>query len=285
MMDNNEFLYGIYASLEGVRYDVLGKSVLGREIRRYRFGENAKILLCAGVHAREWITVLLAVRLALKEKDACFDLIPCLNPDGTELAVNGISSVNDEKIRKNLIKVNGGEDFSLWKANARCVDVNVNFDADWGEGLKNVTSPAPGNYIGRYAGSEPETQAAVKALKKNYALVTCYHSLGEVVYWGYESNFRHYKEAKEYAEYLGYGLMRSEYSSGGMKDYYALNYDGLGLTAEVGEDVFGHPYPVDRLEDLEKKHEGSVKLLASLGERIYGRIHGSGSCRSGKSVQ
>ena len=269
------FTEEIYEKLDKLApCEVLGITELGREIRRYSFGKGGKILLTAGVHGREWITVLLLTELAEREKDLSFDLIPCLNPDGTELAKEGLQSVGERKMRLALKKMNGSADFSQWKANARGVDINVNFDADWGEGKFNVTTPGAANYIGTSPVSERETQAAVKALMKGYALIACYHSLGEEVYWGYESNFRHYKEAKEYADYVGYRLRRSEHSAGGMKDYYALRYGGLGLTVEVGEEIYGHPYPVERLDTLVQKHEGSLAKLVALGERIDGRIHG-----------
>lgn len=257
--------------------ETVGKSVLGREIRMFRFGNNPKTLIFGGIHAREWITVLLLSELAEREgKNAKygFDLVPCLNPDGMSLCLDGIGSVPDEKLGKELIKINGGADFSQWKANARGVDLNVNFDADWGEGRYNVTEPAPANYIGREPFSEPETRAAASLMQRGYSLVVSYHSLGEEIYWGYESNFRHYAEAKEYAEKVGYRLKRSENSSGGLKDFYALSYDGLGLTVEVGEEKEGHPYPEEKLTSLVKRHEGSIELLTSLGERINARLYG-----------
>ena len=64
------------------------------------------------------------------------------NPDGVALALGGLSSVKEPSRADFLRGLNGGEDFSLWKANANGVDLNVNFDARWGAGIKNVFSPA-----------------------------------------------------------------------------------------------------------------------------------------------
>ena len=264
----------------------IGSSVLGREIMLFRFGENAKTLLTGGIHAREWITVLLLTELAKNAKPKSgYDLAVCLNPDGMSLCIDGLWSVEDDKTRELLLTLNNGkEDFSQWKANARGVDLNVNFDADWGEGLYNKTEAGSANYIGKKPFSEPETRAAANLLKRNYSLVASYHSLGEEVYWGYESNFRHYKEAKEYADYIGYTLKRSENSTGGLKDYYALKYEGLGLTVEVGEDKYKHPYPEKKLRKLIKKHKGSIELLTELGERIDERLHGGSDKGGGESL-
>lgn len=274
MMKLNAKLAQCYEKLSRVAVsETIGKSVLGREIKMFRFGIAPKIVIFGGIHAREWITTLLLTELALKERNLAFDLIPCLNPDGMSLSIDGLSGVPDS-LRSELIEINGGKtDFSLWKANARAVDLNVNFDADWGEGRQNETRKSSANFIGDAPESEAETRAAVEVLRNEYALCVSFHSLGEEIYWGYESNFRFYKEAKGYAEYVGYELKRSEHSSGGLKDYYALNYDGLGLTVEVGEEEYGHPYPETELEKLVKKHEGSIKILTEIGESIYDRLH------------
>ena len=261
----------------------VGETEAGRSILLFRFGQTPKILLCGGIHAREWITSLLLVKLAEREGDGlAFDLLPCLNPDGAELCRRGIGSVPVGMRAR--VEAIGGSGFSGWKANLRGVDLNVNFDADWGEGKYNVTHPAPSDYIGKYPESEKETQTAVRVLRYGYALINCYHSLGEEVYWGYEHNFRHYAEARAYADAVGYKLKRSDGSAGGMKDYYALTYPGLGLTTEVGEERYGHPYPTERLEILVKRHAGSLRLLTQMGEKIDGRIRASGTGRSKESL-
>ena len=78
------------------------------------------------------------------------------------LAKYGLDTVKEENARKQLLNINkNSEDFSLWKANARGVDINVNFDADWGEGRYNLTYPSSANYIGKDANSEEETRAIV----------------------------------------------------------------------------------------------------------------------------
>lgn len=244
---------------------------LGYKIPFVHIGKGkAKALIIGSIHAREHITTTL-----LNELIGCYDAkipidyIPMLNIDGVMLATNGLNIVKDQCLRRKLLELNAqNKDFSLWKANIYGVDINVNFDADWGEGEQNITYPWSENYIGETANSEIETQFIVDVLKNNYPLVAAYHSKGELVYWGYEHNFRHYKYAKKFADKVGYELTRSEGSAGGLKDYYALNYKGLGITVEVGEDKYPHPYPVSELNNLIKKHLGSIELLAQMGEEI-----------------
>ena len=266
--------------------EIVGISRLGRDIPLYHSGKDAKVLLVAGTHAREHVTCEVLKELAREEgKGLSVDYLPLLNIDGVLLARYGLASVGNAFLRRKLVSLNkGSENFSLWKANAFGVDINVNFNADWGEGKYNETIAGAENYIGIAPQSEPETQCAVEVLKRKYSLVVSYHSLGEEIYWGYENNFRHYDVAKKYADHVGYKLKRSEHSCGGLKDYYALTNDGLGLTVEIGEETYGHPYPENRIGLIMEKHRGSLKLLCQLGEEIYDRIYAGSVFGGAKGV-
>ncbi len=259
-----------------MKKEIIGYTRFGREIPLFRSEKGrADVLVVGGVHAREHITGDL-IRL-LMEENANIDCIPVLNIDGAELVKNGSASVSDRAWRKELIRLNGGEDFSQWKANGVGVDINVNFDADWGEGEKNATKAGPSDYIGAFCESEPETHAVCEAIRRGgYSLVIAYHTLGEEVYWGYEWNYRHYEQAKRAAEKLGYPLKRSEKSCGGLKDWYSLHFDGLGLTIEVGKDEWGHPCPNEKLKELYLVHRGSFALWEEIGGEIARKIHERG---------
>ena len=67
--------------------------------------------------------------------------IPMTNPDGVRLAQEGAGFIRNKELKKNLLQINGGPDFSLWKANINGVDLNTNFDARWGQGKRNVFFP------------------------------------------------------------------------------------------------------------------------------------------------
>jgi len=259
----------------------IGKTFLGRNIPLFRIGDGAPLfLIIASVHAREHITTDLTMELVKNYKgDACFDFIPMLNIDGVLLAKYGLNSVADEEIKKRLLSINkGNADFSLWKANANAVDLNVNFDADWGKGLSNVTYPAPENFIGSAPNSEIETKSIVKLLKSyRYPLILCYHSKGEEIYFGYKENESFRVEAEAVANKLSYALKKSDNSAGGIKDFYAKNFLGLGLTIEVGEDRFSHPYPLSELSTLVKKHDGTLELYAEIGGKIARSLYERGT--------
>lgn len=262
--------------------DMIGKTRLGYDIPLVRVGkESADTLLVCSVHAREHITTELLFAL-LNGTDLSFDFLPVLNIDGVLLCKYGAEFIKDAALRSYLYGVNGGnKDFSQWKANVYAVDINVNFNAGWGSGAQNVRYPSPANYIGKKPESEPETQAAARlADSGKYAQIICYHSKGEVIYWGYGNNYLHYSEAKRLADTLNYELTTAKNSAGGMKDYFDLKSSGLGLTVEVGSDKFPHPYPIEELGNLIKRHAGSLEVIYDNGKRIAEKIYGRSSVRS-----
>ncbi len=244
---------------------IIGYSRLGREIPLFQTGEgDAVVLLVGGIHAREHITCDLVQ--ALSTETGC-DVIPCLNPDGRAI-VRG-----EEKPR---IPFSG--DLRQWKANALGVDLNVNFDAEWGKGVSNVWKAGAENYVGPCPESEPETKAVCALIRqKRYPVVVSYHTLGEEVYWGFGDNYRYRQEALLYADKIGYPLKKSVGSAGGLKDWYCKNFSGLGLTVEVGRTEWGHPCPPERLEEILKKHRGSLVLLERIGRKIARENDGRGN--------
>lgn len=238
-------------------------------------------LLVGGVHAREYITSYLLFELIKRYNgDYRIDCAPALNIDGVLLSRRGESLFpKNSRCYGNLVELNGGEDFTLWKANIRGVDLNTNFDAEWGTGASNVRYPAAENYIGPFPGSEKETTAIVDRLEEyNYDIVVAYHSKGEEVYYGFGGDFSGKAYGERVAAHLGYQLKTTPNSAGGLKDYCVLN--GIfSLTIEVGEDCYPHPYPMKELPSLIEKHQGSLELFAEIGVELAGRINEKGDSR------
>ena len=252
-----------------------GKSLYGYPLAAASKGKRAPggVLVVGTVHAREHITAKLLSELAAEyDGDYPIDVVPCLNPDGAILATEGAEAFTLKAAdRLSLLRINDGSwDFSKWKANLRGVDLNTNFDAGWGKGESNVFKPSPENYVGPYPGSEPETQAAVRLMAEGrYALVVAYHSKGEEVYWGFGGYADYYAESAAVAERLGYTLKRTPRSAGGLKDYWIAKYRLPGLTVEVGEDKYPHPYPEDRLPELIKRHKDIFGLYAEIAKKVW----------------
>ncbi|MDE5990307.1 MAG: hypothetical protein K2H36_01850, partial [Clostridia bacterium] len=139
---------------QGAEIFDIGYTLLGRPIPCIFKGSKTggQTLLHASIHAREWVTTPLVIEMMKNYAgDHGVWCVPMVNIDGVLLVQQGLSSIPEQSLKDFLLNVNGGSaDFSLWKANARAVDLNVNFNARWGEGAQNVTYPSPANYIGQY---------------------------------------------------------------------------------------------------------------------------------------
>ncbi len=251
-----------YAAFGGKK-SVIGRSVEGRAIYALHIGSEGgpQLLAQYAIHGREWITGLLAlthVRRGLARGGAW--IVPLSNPDGALLSETGIESVSKSR-RQKLIQINKKEDFSLWKANAEAVDLNVNFSARWGTGKRNVRAPASENYIGPAPFSEPETRALrdfTRAVMP--ALTVSFHTKGEVIYWQFfqpaADRVRDRRLAGVLSVATGYPLGDEGQSAGGYKDWCIAELRIPAFTVEVGADHLAHPIGrealpalIDRLED------------------------------------
>ena len=239
---------------------VLGKTKFNRKIYAVEKMVNKNLstaVLVAGIHAREWITTELLVEFINRNIFKTIThfntaLILMANPDGVELSINGMKNF-EEKYRKKLLKINGTNNFSLWKANARGVDINNNFDADFKKHNK-ATKPSSYGYAGKCAESERETKAIVSYLKKiNPFIVLSYHTKGEEIYFEYFQNkdllVRDRVIAENFQNSTGYIIKNVEsVSSGGLKDYVVSHLKIPSLTIECGSDELEHP--ITKLNDI-----------------------------------
>ncbi len=97
----------------------------------------------------------------LKEKGVI--IIPCVNPDGMEIVAHGaVGAGNYAGLVERVCA-----DTSSWRANARGVDLNLNFSLGFTETKKiaegcGYTSPGPYFYAGKVPESEPETRSLVR---------------------------------------------------------------------------------------------------------------------------
>lgn len=197
---------GIISALRG-RYGFLeampiGQSVQKREITGIILGAGRdRILYTAGFGGWDWLSTFLLLRFC---EDLCIELekggsivdisitealsgrslvfIPQVNPDGADIAVHG-SGAAGEYAR--LIRESDGNNPGVWQANARGVDISLNFNAGWEEANQNQ-----GLSVGRWGGelpeSEPETSAIVGLCNRaKFRHVLSFHSRGDSIYWKY----------------------------------------------------------------------------------------------------
>jgi g-D-glutamyl-meso-diaminopimelate peptidase len=270
----------LISELDGIRFiphNEIGRSVCGQPIYAFFVGKNnavktletgtpatKRILVTGGMHAREWITTLVVIELAKKyfklSKKQKFGaeiiFIPLTNPDGVRLEMDGLTPFFDGK-REFLLTVNSGStDFSQWKANANAVDINVNFDANWGGGSQNVFEPAPANYVGPYPESEPETQTLVNFVNRIRPTDSiAFHSKGNVIYYGFDQLPEWQIErdkviADDLGQVTGYTPVQSINSAGGLTDWVALTSAAPSFTAEVGSPEIPHPIDETHLPEI-----------------------------------
>lgn len=261
----------------GAKIGTIGYSEYGAAIPYIRIGEGKPIIIVtAAIHARENITAALALDMAEYAAGAEFVgslyFIPIVNPDGARLTETGADAFGAENAAF-LLKANGGNpDFSLWKANGKAVDLNVNFDAGWGEGRQNRFAPGPESYVGERPFSAAETRALrdfTLAVKPDCTLSL--HAKGRIVYWYFrqrgEVKARDRRLAEFIAENIGYSLGADfTDSAGGYKDWCVEELGISAFTVEVASDYLSHPLPDDALTPDERVALVSlpIKLLAEL---------------------
>lgn len=256
---------------------VIGKSLFGRNIYAIKIGNGSPVGLAQyAMHGREFITTELAFAQSAYGLDrGSFWVIPLVNPDGALLSQIGLDSVENATDRERLLRWNNGKkDFSLWKANGRGVDLNVNFPARWGTGIKNVRFAGAENYIGKEPFSELETQALknfTERIKPDYTI--SYHTKGEEIYWHFHQSTHTYPRDKRLAKVLslstGYPLAYAKGSVGGYKDWCIDALKIPSFTIEVGLDSLPHPIREEGLSDIIEKNgkslydltEGYLRLL------------------------
>ena len=258
-----------YQSFQGEKR-VIGKSLCGRNIYAVKIGAGAPTGIAQyALHGREFITAKLAfLHAKMGLNKGSFWIIPLANPDGALLSQIGLSAISSEKRKKRLLALNGGnKDFSLWKANARGVDLNVNFPADWATGVKNVFARGAENCVGDFPCSESET-LALKAFTEEISpdYTVSFHTKGEEIYWRYGQSGELLRRDRRLASVLskatGYPLKETFGSVGGYKDWCIQTLGIPAFTVEVGKDEWAHPLGANALQDIAEKNRFAVYDLS-----------------------
>lgn len=229
----------------------IGQSLEGRKLYAIRQGNGGKRIFFHGAHhGMEWLTAKLLTAFAkdLAEdtfhtkqllKNCTLYLVPMVNPDGIEIAAQGIS----------------------WQANARGVDLNHNYDALWhlskqAEKDYGITGPGPTRFSGTFPESEPESHAIANFTRQNsFDLTIAFHSQGEVIYWdfcGYapEESLVYGKRFEAVSPYR-LDVPDGIASYGGYKDWFIRTYQKPGFTVEIG--IGKNPLPMEDFPDIYQK--------------------------------
>ena len=286
--ERSKIINFIREKYEFVEVGTIGKSVLNRDIDFLKIGSSKKIILWLGAfHGMEWLTILVLLKFFEKIcsyiqsgenlygidfkkvfKEKSLVVVPCVNPDGVEIALKGGISAGEYKHAVNLIS--GGKT-DYWQANVRGVDLNHNYNANWEElhdlEIKSgITGASMTRYGGKTYESEPETKSVVNFCRNNpveYAIA--FHSQGEEIYYGFDGKIP--KNSEKIANLLsvssGYKLSNPEGLAvgGGFKDWFISEFNKPAFTVEIG--LGKNPLPISDFENIYKKIE-KMLLIAAL---------------------
>lgn len=270
-MDIYQTVTGFYNTYEGEKR-IIGNSLLGRNLYAMKVGEGMPVGLAVyAVHAREWITARLALEQCFSPTVGSVWIVPLLNPDGALLSQVGLESASGSEY-EGFLSAYSREQLRLWKANARGVDLNVNFDADWGKGAKNVRENGAENGIGARAFSERETRALrdfTDWVRPDYTV--SYHTKGEEIYWRFGQSTQPCLRDRRIGEALskatGYPLKEISGSCGGYKDWCIVRYGIPAFTIETGEDALAHPLTESALPKMVKENAYALAAVAEAVRR------------------
>ena len=257
------------------KYFVYGRSELGSDLIAFELGSGErKILVQGSIHGREYINSFLLINIIKYLKKFTLNgrviIVPLSNPDGVRICLEGYNFIEDENRREIVKGILETSSQKLYKANANGVDLNVNFDAKWGEGASNTNSgPSFQNYIGPYPNSESEVRALINLTQDTSPFLTLsYHSRGEVIYYGFEGQKENtIRDQKKYLDVIvnttKYTPIYTRNSTGGYKDYCLLKLGILSFTIETGADYLSHPIG---LQNLDKIFNQNKDLIINLLE-------------------
>lgn len=297
IVKNNQFI--------NCKTKIIGKSVLGKHLYAFMFCNNPQYrwaIVTAGIHAREHLSCDLVVKLMQDfssngaEYGYNIAFVPLVNPDGANLCITGTKNLKT-KFVNNLLKINGSNNFSLYKANANGVDLNNNFGANWNIKFTIKKSASSQGFYGKKPFSEPESLALAKFTQKLKPFITIsYHLKGEEIYFDFfqpaKRYFRDLHIAQVFAYSTGYKIVSTQaVSSGGYKDWCVQKLKIPSLTIELGNDEFNHPYPESEIDNIYDKNKGLFECLQkslNIYNFYYGETYGlHGNCNKlrKKSIQ
>lgn len=257
-----------------VGLDSIGKSYDDREIWCLRIGSKdagKRLVIDAAIHGREWKNPQVIMRQAedvLRDyreyrkrfHDTCIYIIPMGNPDGVSISQYGFRAIRSKKLRVKCRKIGHS---SIWKANARGVNLNNNFPAGFHEGRSK--KPHYMNYFGKKAGSEKETRALMALIDQvRPKAVINLHSTGSILYWNFnvdgERHERLYELATKIRSFNGYAMMPKSGSTdgaGGFADWLVYAKKITSVTIETGTVVC--PLPHSQYDSIYRKNNGMFR--------------------------
>jgi len=235
------------------------------------------MIIVGAMHAREYITTQVVMRqlcscidaingfggeykgVPTKEllENTVIHFIPMSNPDGVTISQLGAEGLKSDDLKTSIVSMTN--DYEQWKANARGVDLNRNFDAGWDE-YSGSSRPSPERYKGTAPGSENEADALIKLTQSaGIKRTISYHTCGALIYWYYKQEGdvreRSLGFARAISNVTGYPL-DSDYTAvdaAGYKDWAVYRLGIPSLTIEVGNETgrgIINPVPISQFDAI-----------------------------------
>lgn len=280
---------GLTARYPFIAAGEIGRSVMGAPLHRLTLGTGRnRVLYNAAHHANEWITIPLLLKFteqlaaAYASGGLIFDqsaaeilsyaavcIVPCVNPDGTDLVTGELQSGEYYAAARRIAA--DYPQFSFpegWKANIRGTDPNLQYPAGWERARDNkaalgIVSPAPQDYVGPAPLTAPESRAMYEyTLLFDSALTLSYHTQGQVIYPRFldmepENSL---EIARIFSAVSGYAVEDTPDIAGyaGYKDWFIQNYDRPGYTVEAG--LGRNPLPISDFDGIYAANLGILTL-------------------------
>ncbi len=249
----------------------IGKSERGNDILCAHCGGHGgrQIIITAGIHARECYTAFVALR-QIRDYNSRGDdgayIIPLVNPDGARFFESGDAQGSE-------ILGAYADEYRKWKANANGVDLNCNFDANWGMGALNKRYVGASDYIGAYPFCAAESMALKLFTERVMPSATVsYHCMGGELYWEFfqRGAARRRDEAFAAAVARKIGVKKVDGhldSAGGYKDWCVQRLGIPAVTVELIKSG-SHPFcAADFAPDVEANADLPAFILDLLNER------------------
>lgn len=268
--------------------NIIGTTVDNRDIYELVLGNPSApkcVMFQATAHAREYMCSQLVMKqveyyLDNYEKKynkqsyheifdkVCVRIVPMTNPDGVTIAQKGINGIRNKKLRKKLKKMRGIGNPSRWKANARGVDLNRQFDYRF---KKNKSLSKYACYAG-YGGPRPASENESKALLyvvntyKPKAVVN-YHAMGNVIFHNYAGNKATKKKVVKLTSKIrsitGYSYISTSQSPG-FANYLIKKKNIPSTTVEIGTNTT--PVPISQFPTVWRQNKNVMAAVAQMYE-------------------
>lgn len=267
--------------------EIIGTTVDNRNIYDVILGNpNAKkcVVFQASIHAREYMTSQLVMEQmeyyldhyneTYKKKTyqeifdkVCVHVVAMSNPDGVTISQEGINGIRKASLRKKIKKMYGARYTTTWKANARGVDLNRQFNYNFEYKIKKKYKK--GSYAG-YGGKKPVSEKESKALVKlvndeKPKAVVNYHAMGNVIYCNYggpkKVQKKVYKLAGEIRSLTGYTYMGLD-KAPGFANWLVCKKKIPSCTVEIG--MYNTPVPMSQWSTVWKQNKDVMAATANL---------------------